>query len=314
MKKSKLSKYLSKYGIYFVFIILLIILSIASPAFLSSRNLINLLRQTSIVGIVAAGMTFVIISGGIDLSVGSVMALSSVVACSLSNKVVAYPLAVALLIGLLIGIACGVFNGFVINKWKIAPFIATLSMMIIARGIILVYTNGDSVKNLTPGYKFIGQGTVVGIPVPIIIFAAVVIISIYFMTSTRFGRYVYAIGGNENATIVSGVNVPYTKVIIYAISGLTSAIGGIVLSSRIATGQPTLGEGYELDAIAAVVIGGTSLSGAIGKVQGTLIGALLIGSLNNGLDMLNVSSYFQQIIKGAIIILAVLLDKKITKH
>jgi len=186
--------------------------------------------------------------------------------------------------------------------------------MIIARGVILVYTNGDSVKNLTSEYKFIGQGDLLGVPIPILIFASVFIISIFILSFTRFGRYVYAIGGNEDAAVVSGVSVSYSKVIVYAISGLTSAIGGIVLSARIATGQPTLGVGYELDAIAAVVIGGTSLSGAIGNVQGTLIGALLIGTLNNGLDMLNVSSYFQQIIKGAIIVLAVLMDKKMTKR
>lgn len=305
-----ITKHFYKYGIYIAFICLFIVLSIASPAFLSVKNLLNVVRQVSIMGIIAAGVTFVIIGGGIDLSVGSVLALSAVIATSFATTDKPYPLIVALLLGLLVGLGCGVFNGFIIAKWKVAPFIVTLAMMTIARGLSLVYTNGRPIINLTQEYTVIGGGYLFGIPIPIYIFTFVILVSIFILNFTRFGRYVYAVGGNELSAMVSGVNVSTVKIISYAIAGLTSAIGGIVLSSRVMTGQPVLGIGYELDAIAAVVIGGTSLSGGVGSVLKTLIGILLIGVMDNGLDLLNVSAYYQQVIKGVIILLAVLLDRK----
>ena len=303
--------FLSKYGIYFAFLLLTGILAIVSPPFLTPSNIINILRQISVNGIIAVGMTLVIITAGIDLSVGSVVALSAVIATSYAHPG-EYPLIVPLMLGLLAGLACGTVNGLLIAKKKLAPFIVTLGMMTAARGIGLVYTSGQPVSNLSDSYDQIGGGYFIGIPLPVIIFLAVALCGAFLLRYTRFGRYVYAVGGNELAAKVSGINTDRIIITVYALTGALSGLAGIVLSSRIMSASPSLGQGYELDAIAAVVIGGTSLSGGVGTIAGTVVGALIIGVMNNGLDMLNVSSYWQLIVKGLIIVLAVFLDKKST--
>jgi len=304
-----LRKSVAKYGIYIAFVILCIVLTIFSPAFLTPMNLLNVLRQISINGVTAIGMTFVIITGGIDLSVGSIVALSAVVACSFAHPGT-YPVIVPILIGLFVGLLCGAVTGTLISKGKVAPFIATLGMMTVARGVALVISNGRPVINLSDQFNEIGGGYILGVPIPIYLLVFMVIIGIFVLNFCKFGRHVYAIGGNELAAKVSGLNVNSLKITVYAISGLLAGFAGVILSSRVMTGSPVGGQGYELDAIAAVVIGGTSLTGGVGSVVGTMVGALIIGVLNNGLDLLNVSSYYQQIAKGIIIVAAVLMDQK----
>lgn len=310
IKKGSTGKILAKYGIYIAFAILFIILSISSDSFLTSTNIINIFRQVSIIGIVAVGMSFVIITGGIDLSVGSIMALSAVVASSFAKADSSYSLFIPIIIGITVGLACGLINGVLVAKWKVAPFIATLGMMTAARGLAMVYTQGRPVIGLSNSYNNIGSGSVLGVPIPIIAFLIIIIIGIFILNFTVFGRHVFATGGNEQSAKLSGIRVNSVKIGVYVIAGLLSGIGGMILSSRIMSGSPVLGQGYELDAIAAVVIGGTSLFGGVGSIIGTLIGVLIIGVMNNGLDLMNVSSYYQQILKGAIIVIAVLLDKK----
>ncbi len=304
--------YLSKYGILIALFVICIILSIATPYFFTAQNLIIVLRQVSINGILAIGVTFVIIAGGIDLSLGSVIALTGVIAASFAHPDT-YPLIVPLLLALLCGVAIGAINGLTITIGKVAPFIVTLGMMTIARGLALVLSNGRPVTNLSPSFNFIGGGDWLHIPVPILLFVLVILISSVILKYTRIGRYVYAVGGNENAARASGIRVSRVKLFAYIMCSGLAALAGIVLASRITTGQPNAGIAYELDAIAAVVIGGTSLLGGRGSVMGTVIGVLIIGVINNGLDLLNVSSYYQQIIKGIIIVGAVLLDRKNTR-
>lgn len=303
--------FLSRYGMLVVLLVLMAVMSILAPTFLTSSNLLNIVRQISVVGILAIGVTFVIISTGIDLSSGSVIALVSVVVGSLVHRD-RFPLMVALPAGLDVGLLTGLINGTIIAKGKIPPFIVTLGMMTAARGAALLYTGGYPIGNLSDAFKVIGQGDLLGIPVPILIFLFVSLVSYLILNHTKFGRYVYAIGGNEQAAVIAGINVDKYKIMIYSFAGLLSALGGIILTSRIASGQPTAGVMYELDAVAAAVIGGTSLSGGIGTIGGTVVGALVIGVMNNGLDLLNVSSYWQQIVKGVIITVAVLVDSR--KH
>lgn len=310
MKKA--GAFLSKYGIYVAFILLTGILAVISPPFMAPSNVINILRQISVNGIIAVGMTLVIITAGIDLSVGSLVALSAVVASSFAHAG-DYPLGVPLALGLFTGLACGTVNGVLIAKKRLAPFIVTLGMMTAARGLALVYTNGRPIINLSDSYDRIGGGSFLGIPVPVVIFLLVVVSGAFILHYTRFGRYIYAIGGNELAAKVSGINTERVIIAVYALTGALAGLAGIVLSSRVMSASPAIGQGYELDAIAAVVIGGTSLSGGVGTIAGTIAGALIIGVMNNGLDMMNVSSYWQQIVKGVIIVLAVVLDKK-SKH
>lgn len=303
------STFLSRYGILLALVVICAVLSFATPNFFTSQNLLIVLRQVSINGILAIGVTYVIIAGGIDLSLGSVVALTGVIAATFAHPG-EYPLMVPLLMALAAGVAVGGINGLVITQGRVVPFIVTLGMMTIARGLALVFSNGRPVTNLSPGFNFIGSGDLLFIPMPILLFGLVVIGSYIILTYTRLGRYIYAVGGNEQAARASGINVNRVKLFAYIICSALAALAGIVLASRITTGQPNAGIAYELDAIAAVVIGGTSLLGGRGSVTGTVIGVLIIGVINNGLDLLNVSSYYQQIIKGAIIIMAVLVDRK----
>ncbi|MEB3104018.1 ABC transporter permease [Ferviditalea candida] len=309
----KLAVLLSRYGMLLILIALMILISILAPTFLTSENLFNIVRQMSVVGIVAIGVTFVIITTGIDLSSGSLIALVSVVVATLAHPG-QYPLIITIMAGLGVGVMTGVINGTIISKGKIAPFIVTLGMMTAARGAALLYTGGRPIGNLSDSFKFIGQGDLFGIPVPILIFLFVGVVSYLLLNNTKFGKYIYAIGGNEQAAVIAGINVDKYKIILYGYAGLLSAIAGIILTSRIASGQPTAGMMYELDAIAAAVIGGTSLAGGVGTIGGTIIGALIIGVMNNGLDLMNVSSYWQQILKGAIITIAVFVDSRKNKR
>lgn len=305
-----ITNYLQKLGSLIGLIIITIILSIVSPNFLTLDNVLNVLRQVSINALIAFGMTFIILTGGIDLSVGSILALGSAVTAGMLASGMDPMLAV--LLGLLAGGLMGAFNGLVITKGKVAPFIATLATMTIFRGLTLVYTNGRPITGLSDSLTFqlIGKGYFFGIPVPVILMVVVYIILYILLKKTTFGRKVYAIGGNEEASILSGIKVNIAKIWIYTITGVLSALAGIILTSRLNSAQPTAGASYELDAIAAVVLGGTSLAGGRGWIFGTLIGALIIGVLNNGLNLMNVSSFYQQVVKGGVILLAVLLDRK----
>ena len=308
-KKMSVGGIISNYGMYIAFTILFVLLSIVSPAFLTSTNIINILRQISVIGTIAIGMTFVIATGGIDLSVGAIVGLSGVVSTSLVAGESGMPLILSIMAGLGVGIACGMFSGLFIAKLGVPEFIATLATMTIARGLCYVYTDGRPITGFRDDYKVVGKGSVGIIPIPVIIFLVIIAVGIVLLNLSKFGRHVLAVGGNEKAAIVSGIHVAGVKFSCYVLSGITSAIAGIILSSRIQTGQPVAGEGYELDAITAVVIGGASLSGGSGSIIGTVVGMLVIGVMTNGLDLLNVSSYYQEVIKGIIILIAVLSDR-----
>ena len=291
-------------------ILLIIVVSILNPSFLDLSNLLNLLRQISINGLIAFGMTFIILTGGIDLSVGSILALSSAfIALMITSGV--DPI-IALIIGVLIGFVLGAVNGLLVTKGNMAPFIATLATMTIFRGLTLVITDGNPITNLGDSYLFqlFGKGYFIGIPVPAVTMIIVFVILLIILQKTTFGRHTYAIGGNEVAAEISGIKVNKIKILIYGISGLMSALAGGILTSRLNSAQPTAGTSYELDAIAAVVLGGTSLTGGKGRIVGTLIGVLIIGVLNNGLNLLGVSSFYQQVVKGVVILIAVLIDRK----
>lgn len=300
-------KKLKEYGIFIAFLLICITLTIISPQFLTISNWSIIFTQVAINALLAFGVTFVIITGGIDLSIGSVVAVSGVMVATMAHPV-QFPLIVPILGGLLTGLFVGILNGFLITKSKIAPFIVTLGIMTIGRGVALIISNGRPISNLSDSFNFIGGGEILGIPFPIIILILVFSVCSIVLKKTVFGRYVYAVGGNEQAAWASGINVNQVKMAVYAICGLLSGLAGILLTSRITTGQPNAGVGFELDAIAAAVIGGTSTTGGIGTITGTLFGVILIGVLNNGLDLLNVSSYYQQVAMGIIIIGAVLLD------
>lgn len=298
---------ISKYAIPLALVLLIVIFSFTSDAFLTSRNILNILRQVSIVGICAVGMTFVILTGGIDLSVGSVIGVSVVSTASLMVGGV-HPV-IAVIIALLIGVVIGLINGLFINEIGIPPLITTLAMMTALRGIAYKVTEGLPVYGFPKSFAVIGQGYVSIVPVPVIIMVIIFIVGYILITKTRFGRYVYGIGGNEEATRLSGVNVKKTKYKIYMLESLLASVAGIVLLSRVNSGQPNAGNGYEMDIITAVVLGGVSISGGIGKITGVITGVLLMGVLTNGMILTNVDEYTQWIVKGAVLLLAVSLDQ-----
>ena len=274
-------------------------------------NITNVFTQVSTNAIIAVGMTFVILTGGIDLSVGSTVAISGAVSASIiksTNNIL-----LAILAASAVGIVIGLINGLLISKGKLQAFIATLATMTIFRGATLVFTDGTPISKLPEKFVHIGNGKIGIIPVPVIITVIVFLIAVYVLTQTRFGRYLYALGGNEDSARLSGINTNKIKTLVYVISGFASSIAGVIIASRIGSASPNAGTGFELDAIAAVVIGGTSLAGGEGRITGTLIGALIIGVLNNGLNLMNVSPFYQSIVKGLVILLAVLLDKKSRK-
>ncbi len=300
-------KNLRQYGIFIVFSIICLIISFIAPQFLTVSNWTIIITQVSINALLAFGVTFVIITGGIDLSLGSIVAVAGVSAAMLAHPD-SYPVLVPVFAGLFAGLLIGAFNGFIITKSKIAPFIVTLGTMTIGRGLALILSNGRPVSNLSDSFVFIGSGKLMGIPLLIIILICMFIICSVILNKTILGRYIYAVGGNEQAARASGINVTQVKMAVYSISGVLAGLAGILLTSRITTGQPNAGAGFELDAIAAVVIGGTSTTGGKGSITGTLVGVLLIGVINNSLDLLNVTSYYQQVVMGIIIIGAVVLD------
>ncbi len=308
-KRSKMTfkQIYAKYGFLIILLVMVIASSILSPAFLSVRNISNILRQMSITTIIAFGTTMVIIAGMIDLSSGSVAALTGVLGTSI--YVMTGSIWLGLLTGLLSGALVGFVNGFFITYFSLPPFIVTLAMMTGARGLVLLYTNGFPIINIGD-FTVLGQGRILGIPVPILIMLFVMLIAMVLVKRTRFGRYIYAIGGNENAATASGVNVNGIKIITFVIAGTLVGLAGVILMSRINSGQPAAGLNFELDAITAVVIGGTSLSGGVGTILGTLVGGLIVGILNNILNLTNVSPYWQQILKGVVIVVAVIMDVK----
>lgn len=298
---------IGKYGLLAAFIGICVALSIVTPQFLTVQNLTIIVTQVSINALLAFGVTFVIITGGIDLSVGSMVAVTGVVAATFAHPDT-YPVAVPLLAGLSAGLLFGAVNGFIITQSNVPPFIVTLGTMTIGRGLALILSKGRPVSNLSDSFNFIGGGKILGVPMLIIILILAFAACSVILKKTIVGRYMYAVGGNEQAARASGIALSRVKMIVYTLCGGLSALAGILLTSRITTGQPNAGTGFELDAIAAAIIGGTSTSGGTGTMTGTLIGALLIGVISNGLDLLNVTSYYQQVVMGIIIIAAVVLD------
>lgn len=319
--RERIGPFLRKYLIVFIFLGMCTLLAIFSPdhSFLKGQNLINVVRQISVIGLLALGVMLCIITLGIDLSLGSVLGFAAVFSASLVQQPgwkealwpgLQLPAIVAVLGGLMIGVLLGGLNGLLISGFRIPPFIATLGMMTAARGFAYIYSNGRPVSTLNDDFLWIGGGEVLGVPVPILIFLGVVVLMHLMLTYSRFGRHIYAIGGNETAARVSGINVARTKIFIYLISGMMAGLGGVVLTARVQSATPALGMGFELDAIASAVIGGTSFAGGIGTVWGTVVGALIIGVMNNGLDLLSVSPFYQQVVKGAIIVVAIIIDER----
>lgn len=307
-------RFIQTFGSLMALVVLVVFVSVLNHNFLSIDNILNLLRQVSTNALIAFGMTFVIITSGIDLSVGSTLGLSAaLMALMLGNGMNAF---VAIIAALIIGGLLGWFNGGLITLGKMAPFIATLATMSIYRGATLVLSDGRPLTQLGDSlfFQILGRGYLFGIPVPVIVMLVIFLLLYYVLHQTVFGKQVFAIGGNEDAAYISGINVLRVKRIVYAISGVLTAVAGILLTSRLNSAQPNAGVSYEMDAIASVVLGGTSMAGGSGHIGGTLIGALIIGVLNNGLNLLGVSSFYQQIIKGIVIIIAVLLDRNRKKR
>lgn len=299
---------LHRFGLLFVILLVGLGLTLTTDTFLSVANLTNVARQVSINGILAVGVTFVLLTAGVDLSLGSVVALSGV-ACATFAHPGEHPVFVPVAVGLLTGAACGLVNGVLVTRGGVAPFIVTLGMMTIARGLALIVSGGRPVANMSDELTALA-GDFLGLPIPVLCFAGVALAAWFFLRDFRLGRHIYAVGGNENAARAAGVPVERVKLFAYGLCGLLTGLAGVVLAARITTGQPNAGQAYELDAIAAVVIGGTSLAGGVGTITGTLLGVLLIGVINNGLDLQGVSSYYQAVIKGVIIVGAVWLDRR----
>jgi len=306
MKKIDISN-ISKYGIFVALISLIIFFSFSSSVFLSSNNIMNILRQVSVIGIATVGATFIILTGGIDLSVGSVIGVSVVLTAQL--MVWGLNPLLASVISLIMGIVLGLFNGFVINEVRIPPLITTLGSMTALRGLAYLITDGLPVFGFTPSFQHLAQDSIFGIPIPVVIMVIIFLLGYLVLHKTIFGRHVYGVGGNEEAARLSGVNVKSVKYAAYAIAGFTAALAGVVLLSRINSGQPQAGTGYEMDIITAVVLGGVSITGGEGKVVGTIVGVLIMGVLANGMILLNVGDYYQMILKGAVLLVAVGLDQ-----
>jgi len=309
-KKRNVANYIQDFGALIALVLLVIGISIISMDFRTGSNFLSLLRQSSINGLIAFGMTCVILTGAIDLSVGSVLALTTALCAGMIT--VGIPVGLAMIMALLLGTIFGGISGILVAKGRLQPFIATLITMTIFRGLTLIYTNGKPISNLGDSaiLKFFGKGHLFGIPVPVWILIIAFVIFLFLLNKTTFGRRIYATGSNSKAANLAGVNIQRVQIAVYAISGFMASLSGLILLSRLGSAQPTLGVGYELDAIAAVALGGTSMSGGRGKIYGTLIGVLIIAVLNNGLNILGVSSYYQAVIKGLVILMAVLSDRK----
>lgn len=319
IKKEQISKLQSLIAL----LVLALVISLLSDKFLTVANGWNVLRQISVNICISVGMTLVVLTAGIDLSVGSVLALCGAITAGLlktgielpdQNLYVGFTLFGACLIGVLTGAALGFFNGWAITTFKVPPFVATLAMLTIARGLTMLWTGGFPISNLGTSFAHLGTGWFIGVPVPVWISFLVVLLAVFISNKTPLGRYIYAIGGNENAARLSGIQINKVKIMVYSLAGALAALGGLMMTARLDSAQPNAGTGYELDAIAAVVIGGTSLSGGRGTIMGTVLGAIIIGVLNNGLVLLNVSPFWQQVVKGLVILTAVIIDRANTKN
>ena len=308
-RKKKLINQINIYRSVLILIVICIFASILSSSFLSVSNLFNVVKQITVAGIVGCGMTFVILTGGIDLSVGSIVGLAGAIAAGILVSTENVFLAILAALG--IGIVCGAINGFFVAQCEIPPFIATLGMMTLLRGCVLVYTKGAPIAIKVDAYKFIGKGTILGVPVPILLLVILYLIAHYILNQTGFGRSIYALGGNKEAARLSGIRVKYSEWIVYIFNGLMSGIAAIVLTARLGSAQSTSGEGIEMDAMAAVILGGTSLSGGTGFVLPTVIGAMIMGIIDNILTLMNVNPHATNIVKGAVVLLAVMVDKKV---
>ena len=298
---------LRRFSVFIILLVICLAFALGSSDFLTTSNLLNVALQTSMIAIVAIGMTFTILTAGIDLSVGSVMALAGALAAGLAVKqgLGTYG---GITLGLAAGMLVGAINGLLIVKGGVPPFVATLAMMAVARGATLVYTQGRPIAGLEKNFIYWGTGNLAGIPIPVVLMAVLTVVAFVVLRQTRFGLRVYATGGNQETTRLAGISPSRITMAVYIISGFTAALGGILLTARLWSAQPNAATGWELDAIAAPVLGGTSLFGGVGGVGGTLVGAFIIGVLSNGLNLLGISSYYQQVIKGVVFILAVLLD------
>ena len=297
-------------GALIALVLLVIVISIISPEFRTIDNFLSLMRQSSINGFIAFGMTCVILTDAIDLSVGSVLALSTALCAAFIKG--GMPVGIAILLSLIIGTVLGSVSGILVTKGRLQPFIATLITMTVYRGLTQIFMNGKPISGLGDSLllKFIGRGSVFGIPVPVILFVLIFILFTFVLEKTTFGRRIYSTGSNAVSAKLAGVNIGRTKLAAYAISGCMAALSGLILLSRLSSAQPTLGDGFELDAIASVALGGTSMSGGRGRIWGTFVGVLIIAVLNNGLNILGVSSYYQSVVKGIVILVAVLSDRK----
>jgi ribose transport system permease protein len=301
-----IARHARQFGTFAVFVVLCAVISVLTPHFFTVTNLLNVAQQTVINALIAVGLTYVIISGGIDLSVGSILAFAGVVMAHALR--LGWPVPLAILAGVGVGAGCGLVNGLLIAYGRLPPFIATLGMMSVARGGALLATDGRPVSGFGESFRWLATGEIAGVPVPVLVMVLVYAVAHLVLQRTKFGRYTYAIGGNEEASLLSGVPVRLYKTGIYVVGGGLAALGAVLLTARLNSAQPIAGINYELDAIAATVIGGTSLMGGQGSVIGTLIGALIMGVLRNGLNLLGVSSFIQQVVIGVVIIAAVLLD------
>lgn len=302
---------LARFGLLLALIVLIIVLSLLSDRFLTTSNTLNVLKQISVNAIIASGMTVVIIGAGIDLSVGSLLALTGVLGAGLATGGAVSP-AVAMAATLGAGALIGAFNGVFVGYSRVAPFIVTLAGLTIFRGLALAYTDGKPISGLPKAYFDIGYGSFLGLPTPVWIMIGFILITHFLLRFTAFGRAVYAIGGNEEAARLSGIAVRRVQMLTYAFSGLAAALAAIVLTGRLNSAQPSAGVMFELDAIAAVVVGGTSLFGGRGGVFGTLVGALIIGVINNGMNLLNVPGFYQQVVKGGVILAALLIERMLS--
>ena len=309
MNKKKLINQINIYRSVLILLVICVFATILSPSFLSVTNLFNVFKQITVAGIVGCGMTFVILTGGIDLSVGSILGLSGVLASGVLASTGNTAAAVA--VSLTVGIACGAFNGFFVSFCGIPRFISTLGMMTLLRGVILVYTKGSPIPIKSDAYKFFGKGSIAGIPVPVIILIIVFLLAHYILTQTSYGRSVYAVGGNREAARLSGIRVKTSEFLVYTLNGLMCGMAGLILTARLGSAQSTSGTGIEMDAIAAVILGGTSLSGGVGFVLPTVVGAMIMGIIDNILTLMNVNPHATNIVKGAVILIAVLVDKKV---
>jgi ribose transport system permease protein len=309
MSTQKLRELLQRFGLILSFLLLCVVLSLLSDRFLTVNNAVNVLRQSTINGIIAVGMTYVILTAGIDLSVGATLALSTVVTANLLQQGI--PVLVAVLIGLVLGAAVGFLNGLIITKARVPPFVATLGMMTVGRGLALTYTQGRPITGLPEAFRFIGTGSLGPIPMPIVIAGLTFLVGWVVLSRTRIGEYIYAIGNNPVAARYAGIATDSYITFVYVLAGLLSALAGMILVARLNSAQPTAGIGYEFDAIAAVVVGGTSFAGGEGGLGGTLLGVLVIAVINNGLNLLNVSSFYQPVVTGIVIALALLIYRAI---